>query len=70
MTMADGRLAHIVVPSRVPICPANVVPAASEPKSSAEFAANASVPVGNSPTIVVTAAAFRGCGLSSRTTIA
>ncbi len=70
MTLADGRLVHIVVPSRGPICPESDVPAASHDMPPGKLGPKVRIGVGKSPPIVATATDGDGPQPASRTTIA
>ena len=70
MTLADGGLVYIVVPSRGPICPESDVPAVHHEEPCTERTPKDRIAVGKSLPIVATATDCDGPRPASRTTIA
>ena len=70
MTLADGGLVNIVVPSRGPICAESDLPAVHREEPCAELTPKDRIGVGNSPPIVATAMGCDAPRPASRTTIA
>ncbi len=70
MTLADGLLVHIVVPSRAQPCPAQARPAALDGKSLGDVTSSGCISTGNSPAPMIIATEPDDRLPESRTTIA
>jgi hypothetical protein len=70
MTPIDGKLVHLVVPSKAPICPTCDVAAVAAQSTNRNLTPYARNSLSNSPTIVARATNCDGRRLASQTTIA